>query len=86
MDCNMPFVDGYQATYNIRQYLHRLDLIQPIILAVTGHSEKTYIQKAFLSGMNQVLPKPVQFQVLRKILLKCGFDCAQGMTINSFLY
>ena len=39
MDCNMPFMDGYDATYEIRNFLHSKNLIQPIILAVTGHTE-----------------------------------------------
>ena len=55
----MPFVDGYEATINIRNYLYQLELDQPIITAVTGHTEQAYIDKAISSGMNQVLSKPV---------------------------
>jgi CheY-like chemotaxis protein len=39
MDCNMPFMDGYEATEKIREFLHSKGLKQPIISAVTGHTE-----------------------------------------------
>ena len=39
MDCNMPFMDGYEATLRIRQYLFEQKIEQPIISAVTGHTE-----------------------------------------------
>ena len=39
MDCNMPVMDGYTATNQIRDYLYTKDLVQPIIIAVTGHVE-----------------------------------------------
>ena len=60
MDCNMPFMDGYQATKEIRELLYEKNLRQPIISAVTGHSDQSYIDQAVNSGMNQVLEKPVQ--------------------------
>ena len=59
MDCNMPFMDGYDSTMYIRQYLYDQNIEQPLIIAVTGHTESIYIQQAFESGMNQVLSKPV---------------------------
>ena len=39
MDCNMPFMDGYEATSRIRQLFYDLSLPQPIITALTGHTE-----------------------------------------------
>ena len=65
MDCNMPHMDGYEATTRIRQYLFSLQLHQPIIVAITGHKEPNYVERAINSGMNQVLSKPIQAQILK---------------------
>ena len=40
MDCNMPFMDGYETTSKIRHIIHREGLPQPIISAITGHTEQ----------------------------------------------
>ena len=47
MDCNMPFMDGYIATNKIRHIIDKYGLPQPIIVAVTGHTEQLYVNKAF---------------------------------------
>ena len=67
MDCNMPFMDGYQTTHEIRQLLYLQGLPQPVICAITGHTEQSYIKKAYQSGMNQVLSKPVNVQLLKAL-------------------
>lgn len=62
MDCNMPFMDGYEASIQIRQAYQDANISlekQPKIIAITGHIEKEYIQKALNSGMNRVLSKPL---------------------------
>ena len=59
MDCNMPVMDGFQTTTEIREFLYSRGAKQPIISAVTGHMEQVYIDQAVMSGMNQVLSKPV---------------------------
>ena len=55
----MPFMDGYEATQQIREYLYAKRIRQPIISALTGHTEQAYIDKSIKCGMNQVLSKPV---------------------------
>ena len=60
MDCNMPITDGYEATSAIRTYLHSKGLPQPVIIAVTGHTGDSYLQKAMESGMNGMSTKPVE--------------------------
>ena len=66
-------MDGYEATNEIRNYYHEQGVDQPIILAITGHTEETYIERALSSGMNLVLSKPVDHNVLLKISKDLGF-------------
>jgi CheY-like chemotaxis protein len=73
MDCNMPGMDGFETTLKIREYLLSKRALQPIISAVTGHMEQLYIDQAILSGMNQVLSKPVNSLCLRDLLTEMEF-------------
>ena len=56
----MPHMDGYQSTQRIRQFCSYHMLQQPNIIAVTGHTEQSYIAKALDSGINLVLSKPIE--------------------------
>lgn len=65
MDCNMPFLDGYEATKAIRRMFNNLSIPreqQPKIIAITGHVENEYVQKAIASGMDKVYQKPLPIQ------------------------
>ena len=43
MDCSMPIMNGFDSTEQIRRFCDQQQLIQPKIVAVTGHSEEEYI-------------------------------------------
>ena len=58
MDCNMPFMDGYQSTREIRRWVEEHNHHQPYIVAVTGHSEEEYRKIAKEAGMNDLVVKP----------------------------
>ena len=73
MDCNMPIMDGYESADKIRRYLQSLGIGQPVILAVTGHTENHYVKRAIDCGMNQVFSKPLRGELLKAILSMIGF-------------
>ena len=59
MDSNMPIMDGFDSTLQIRNFFKDKDLLQPIIIGVTGHTEDSYVKRAYEVGMNGVSGKPV---------------------------
>ena len=60
MDCQMPKMDGFDATLNIRNKDSGvLDNAIPII-AVTAHAAKEDQAKCFLVGMNAFIAKPIK--------------------------
>ena len=61
MDCSMPILDGYEASIKIRHYLQNYNMPQPVIVACTGHTEDTFIQKAWRHQMDEVVGKPTDF-------------------------
>jgi len=75
-DINMPFVNGFQATKNMRnlwldQNIQRRE--QPIIYGITAQYDKTFIENAKLSGMDQVYAKPIEIDDIAMMLYKMGF-------------
>ena len=70
MDCSMPILDGYEASDWIRNFVRKENLLQPMIIACTGHTEQEYLLKAWRHQMDEILPKPVKFEVLKEILLE----------------
>ena len=73
MDCNMPEMDGYEATHKIRTMFYKHNISQPLISAITGHSEQKYVNRCITSGMNQVLSKPVDGAILKALIEKINF-------------
>ncbi len=68
MDCQMPVLDGYDATNQVRALDG--DARHTIIIAMTAHASPTDRRKCLDAGMNDYLPKPVCYDDLRSMLDK----------------
>ncbi len=66
MDCQMPEMDGFEATINIRRDV-RLPNHIPII-AMTANAMKGDYEKCLECGMDDYLPKPISEKRLANIL------------------
>ncbi|MCE3251220.1 MAG: hybrid sensor histidine kinase/response regulator [Cellvibrio sp.] len=64
MDCEMPEMDGFEATRSIRDYERREGLSAIPIIALTAHALQEHREAVFASGMNYYLSKPVTFSNL----------------------
>lgn len=67
MDCNIPGVDGYEATRLIRQAEAGTGRHAPII-AVTANVLAGDREKCIDAGMDDYLPKPIEFIRLKELL------------------
>jgi CheY-like chemotaxis protein len=64
MDCEMPEMDGYEATREVRRREEGTLNHLPII-ALTGHTSEDEVRKCRRAGMDRVVTKPVTLTVLR---------------------
>jgi len=70
MDCQMPDVDGYMATREIRDWEGQTQTKRTPIVAVTAHALAGEEAKVQAAGMDSFLPKPVRLDALRELLVK----------------
>ncbi len=72
MDIQMPLMDGYQATKEIRM-LNRPDAATVPIIAMTANTFSSDVDVCRVAGMNEHVAKPIDFvklnDVVRKFLL-----------------
>lgn len=69
MDCEMPRMDGYQATRAIREWESSKRLAPTTILAISAHVSPEMSRKSLDAGMQDHIPKPLQFASLRDKLV-----------------
>ena len=68
MDCQMPEMDGYAATREIRQRENGESRIP--IIALTAHAMKGADDECFAAGMDHYVTKPIDRDLLRDCIEK----------------
>ncbi len=71
MDCQMPEMDGFEATAHIRTQDKRLGT-HTIIVALTAHAIAGDRERCLAAGMDDYVTKPINREVLQSTLEKWG--------------
>lgn len=76
MDCQMPRMDGYAATREIRRRYggnsSKPEVRRPVVIAMTANAMKEDEDKCLAAGMDDYISKPVRKELLRDILALWG--------------
>ena len=69
MDCEMPVMDGFEATRILRQHPALADRRPPVI-ALTANAMAGDRERCIAAGMDDYIPKPIRMEGLRETLAR----------------
>jgi len=82
MDCQMPEMDGFEATAGIRM-LERQQIVKRMpIIAFTANAMKSDEEECINAGMDDFVTKPISPKNLEKVLCKWLPHKRDNATIN----
>jgi len=70
MDCQMPVMDGYEATKRIRELTSDINSSDIPVVALTANAMRKDIEKCLSVGMNAHIAKPIIHSELEQALIK----------------
>ena len=78
MDCQMPIVDGFEATRRVRAMEERNSLPRTAIIAMTALAMAGDREKCIAAGMDDYMVKPIRRKEMIQILEKLGYGRYAG--------
>ncbi|ASF46457.1 response regulator [Methylovulum psychrotolerans] len=70
MDCQMPVLDGYNATRELRLLEHRQAWPRQTVIALTANALEGEREKCLAAGMDDYLTKPIVSEQLQAVLAR----------------
>lgn len=68
MDCEMPILDGFSATQQLRAWETANQRPRTPVVALTAHILNEHKERARLAGMDGHMAKPVELSQLRELV------------------
>ncbi|MBU2431517.1 MAG: response regulator, partial [Proteobacteria bacterium] len=68
MDCQMPEMDGYEATAIIRDTTSKVKNHHIRVIAVTANTSVENKEKCLKAGMDEFIPKPIKLDTLKTLV------------------
>lgn len=84
MDCEMPEMDGFEATRRIRTHEQDHGLAATPIVALTAHAMEEHKELVFASGMNYFLSKPITHEELSTAFEKLGLSKSAEQATSTY--
>ena len=82
MDCQMPVMDGFEATRKIRLIESELELFPTPIIALTANALDSDRDACLSSGMNDFLVKPMRIQAIKDVFNKFNIESNDKLSEN----